>query len=101
MKTMATAMNLYVPPDLRESQPFLAAFAVGLCCSPILNVPRVLQLNKISGTPYPETFRNFFLSPSGWMKYAQTTTDPAFKGMGFGSVLKETITPAYAARCFA
>ena len=30
--------------------------------------------------------------------HAKTASDPAFKGMGFGSVLKETITPAYAAR---
>eukprot|EP00391_Amoebophrya_sp_Ameob2_P005598 CAMPEP_0178983850 /NCGR_PEP_ID=MMETSP0795-20121207/1288_1 /TAXON_ID=88552 /ORGANISM="Amoebophrya sp., Strain Ameob2" /LENGTH=189 /DNA_ID=CAMNT_0020674667 /DNA_START=352 /DNA_END=920 /DNA_ORIENTATION=- len=70
---MATAMNLYVPPDWRESNPFGCAFAVGFGFSPILNVPRIFQLGKIAGDAYPVTFRNFFTSGTGLMKYATNT----------------------------
>ena len=63
----------YVPPDWRESNPFGCAFAVGFGFSPILNVPRIFQLGKIAGDAYPVTFRNFFTSGTGLMKYATNT----------------------------
>ncbi|CAD7929163.1 unnamed protein product [Amoebophrya sp. A25] len=73
MKIMATALNLYVPPDWRESNPFGCAFAVGFGFSPLLNVPRMFQLGKIAGDSYPQTFRNFFTSFGGLQKYAANT----------------------------
>jgi len=73
MKSMATALNLYVPADLRESSPFLCAFGVGFAFSPILNVPRMFQLGKISGDSYPKTFRSLFTSFGGLQKYAANT----------------------------
>merc|ERR1719412_42141 len=73
MKTMATGLNLYVPPEYRESNPFGCAFAVGFGFAPILNIPRVFQLQKVGGDPYPTTLKDFFLSGSGLMKYGQNT----------------------------
>lgn len=73
MKTMATGMNLYVPPEWRESNPFGCAFAVGFCFSPILNIPRIFQLQKIGGHRYPATLGNFFGSFAGLVKYGQNT----------------------------
>ena len=68
MKAMATGLNLYVPAEFRESNPFACAFAVGFGFSPILNVPRIFQLGKIGGDSYPQTFRKFFTSGGGLMK---------------------------------
>jgi len=73
MKAMATAMNLYVPAEWRESNPFGMAFAVGFGFAPILNIPRVFQLQKIGGNAYPTTLKDFFMSGSGLMKYGQNT----------------------------
>lgn len=73
MKQMATTLNLYVPGEVRESYPFASAFAVGLCFSPILNIPRVFQLNKIGGISYPQTFNQYFTSAAGIKSYAQNT----------------------------
>ncbi|CAD7941242.1 unnamed protein product [Amoebophrya sp. A120] len=73
MKILATAMNLYVPPEWREQNPFGCAFGIGFGFSPILNIPRIFQLGKIAGDTYPATFRNFFCSFSGLQKYAANT----------------------------
>jgi len=73
MKQMATTLNLYVPQDMREKYPFASAFAVGLGFSPILNIPRVLQLGKIGGQSYPETFKQYFTSSAGIKSYAENT----------------------------
>merc|ERR1719208_37245 len=73
MKTMATALNLYVPSEWRESNPFGCAFAVGFGFAPILNVPRVFQLQKVGGNSYPATLKEFFMSGSGLVKYCQNT----------------------------
>ena len=40
MKQMAASLNLYVPSQYRESNPFACSFAVGMCFAPILNIPR-------------------------------------------------------------
>ena len=103
MKQMATTLNLYVPQveashsvgtahcinkctrrllsqllscvpqETRRDYPFLSAFAVGMGFSPILNVPRVLQLGKIAGHSYPETFKTYFGSVNGLKMYASNT----------------------------
>lgn len=73
MKQIATTLNLYVPQDFREKHPFGAAFAVGLCFSPILNIPRVFQLGKIGGETYPQVFKNYFTNPAGLKNYASNT----------------------------
>lgn len=73
MKMMATGLNLYVPPEWRESNPFACAFGVGFAFSPLLNVPRMFQLQKIGGNPYPATLSSFFMSGSGLLKYGQNT----------------------------
>lgn len=54
MKQMATSMNLYVPGEFRAAYPFMSNFAVGLGFSPILNIPRMMQLGRISGLTYPQ-----------------------------------------------
>ncbi len=51
-KVCATILNLFVPAKLREKSPFLCAFAVGFGFSPVLNIPRMLQLGIIAGTDY-------------------------------------------------
>jgi len=53
MKQMAASLNLYVPSQYRESNPFACSFAVGMCFAPILNIPRMFQLGRISGLSYP------------------------------------------------
>merc|ERR1712100_756171 len=73
MKQMATTMNLYVPQDIRAAYPFASAFGVGLCFSPILNIPRVFQLGKIAGHSYPETAKTYFTSAKGLQMYASNT----------------------------
>mmetsp|Transcript_41601 Transcript_41601/g.79668 ORF Transcript_41601/g.79668 Transcript_41601/m.79668 type:complete len:263 (-) Transcript_41601:76-864(-) len=73
MKQMATTLNLYVPPDFREKNPFLASFLVGAGFSPILNIPRILQLGRISGERYPETAKSLFTSFGGLRTYAMNT----------------------------
>lgn len=73
MKGMATVLNLYVPAEFRESSPFACAFAVGFGFSPILNVPRMLQLQKIAGDSYPKTFVNLFTSLGGLQRYGANT----------------------------
>eukprot|EP00658_Telonema_sp_P-2_P024002 TRINITY_DN1962_c0_g1_i6.p1 TRINITY_DN1962_c0_g1~~TRINITY_DN1962_c0_g1_i6.p1 ORF type:complete len:261 (+),score=70.00 TRINITY_DN1962_c0_g1_i6:219-1001(+) len=73
MKQIAASLNLYVPQEIRQEYPFASAFGVGVCFSPILNVPRMMQLGRISGNSYPETFRNTFMSGSGLKAYAQNT----------------------------
>lgn len=73
MKSMATALNLYVPADLRDKSPFLCSFGVGFVFSPILNVPRMFQLGKIAGDPYPKTFVSLFTTFGGLQKYAANT----------------------------
>jgi hypothetical protein len=73
MKAMAAQLNLTVPSDLRRDYPFLCSFAVGMGFSPILNVPRMLQLGRISGGSYPEIVRNLFTTSAGLKSYAQNT----------------------------
>merc|ERR1719409_928497 len=73
MKQIAATLNLYVPQDLRENQPFLCAFAVGVGFSPILNVPRMFQLGRVSGQSYPEIARSLFMTSSGLKTYASNT----------------------------
>jgi len=73
MKQMAASLNLYVPSQYRESNPFACSFAVGMCFAPILNIPRMFQLGRISGLSYPEVARNTFMSSKGMVSYAQNT----------------------------
>jgi|ERR1712195_116968 len=73
MKQMAASLNLYVPQQIRQDYPFMSAFGVGVCFSPILNIPRMFQLGRISGQSYPEVARNTFMSGAGWKAYAQNT----------------------------
>jgi len=73
MKQMAATLNLYVPAEYRDSNPFLCSFAVGLGFSPILNIPRVFQLGKISGDTYPTIFKSYFGSAEGFKRYASNT----------------------------
>jgi len=73
MKQMAATLNLYVPQDFRERQPFLASFAVGVVFSPILNVPRMFQLGRVQGERYPDIARSLFTSVSGFKTYANNT----------------------------
>jgi len=73
MKQMAASLNLYVPSEYRESQPFLCSFAVGVVFAPILNIPRMFQLGRISGLSYPEVARNTFMSGKGLMNYGTNT----------------------------
>ena len=60
MKILATTTNLYIPSQWRQELPFLSNFALGLGLSPIFNIPRVLQLGKVSGSSYPQIFNVFF-----------------------------------------
>lgn len=73
MKQMAASLNLYVPQEIRQEYPFASAFGVGVCFSPLLNIPRMMQLGRISGNSYPETARMTFGSLSGWKTYATNT----------------------------
>lgn len=73
MKQMATTLNLYVPQDFREQQPFLCSFAVGVCFSPLLNIPRMFQLGRVSGQSYPQIAKNLFTSAAGLKTYASNT----------------------------
>jgi hypothetical protein len=73
MKQMATTLNLYVPQDFRERQPFLASFAVGVGFSPLLNIPRMMQLGRVGGQTYPQVARGLFTSIAGLKKYATNT----------------------------
>lgn len=73
MKQMATTLNLYVPQDFREKQPFLASFAVGVGFSPLLNIPRMLQLGRVGGQTYPQVARGLFTSVAGLKTYASNT----------------------------
>lgn len=73
MKQMATTLNLYVPQEYRESQPFLCSFAVGVGFAPILNVPRMFQLGRVSGQSYPEIGRNLFTTAAGFKTFASNT----------------------------
>lgn len=73
MKQIATTLNLYVPQDYRERQPFLCSFAVGVVFSPILNIPRMFQLGRVSGQRYPEIAKNLFCSMPGLKTYASNT----------------------------
>merc|ERR1711934_1016904 len=65
MKQMAASLNLYVPSKIREEYPFASAFAVGMGFSPVLNIPRMFQLGRISGLSYPQVFRQTFASVQG------------------------------------
>eukprot|EP00854_Cymbomonas_tetramitiformis_P015367 gene15367-18181_t len=73
MKQMATSLNLYVPGDFRAAYPFMSNFAVGVGFAPILNVPRMLQLGRVSGLSYPEAFSKNFLSAAGLKGYVANT----------------------------
>mmetsp|Transcript_25935 Transcript_25935/g.35804 ORF Transcript_25935/g.35804 Transcript_25935/m.35804 type:complete len:285 (-) Transcript_25935:152-1006(-) len=73
MKQMATSLNLYVPGDFRAAYPFASNFAIGVGFSPILNVPRMLQLGRISGLSYPEAIKRTFMTTEGLKGYAQNT----------------------------
>lgn len=74
MKQTASTLNLLVPQDWRAESPYLCNAVVGCLATPILNVPRALQLGKVDGIAYPQTFRSFFLSgSSGYRKYALNT----------------------------
>jgi hypothetical protein len=73
MKQMATTLNLSVPQEFRKESPFLASFLVGVGFSPILNIPRMLQLGRVSGQKYPEIVKGLFTSAAGWKNYATNT----------------------------
>lgn len=73
MKQIATTLNLYVPQEFRQESPFLSAFAVGAGFSPILNVPRMLQLGRVGGQRYPEIAKNLFTTSAGLKTYATNT----------------------------
>lgn len=73
MKILATTTNLYIPSEWRRDHPFTMNFLLGLGLSPLFNIPRVLQLGKVSGASYPETFRSFFMTGAGLKAYAQNT----------------------------
>lgn len=73
MKSMAAQLNLYVPPEYRRDYPFLCAGAVGMGFAPILNVPRMLQLGRISGDSYPTIARQVFMTSTGLKSYFQNT----------------------------
>mmetsp|Transcript_11897 Transcript_11897/g.14150 ORF Transcript_11897/g.14150 Transcript_11897/m.14150 type:complete len:283 (-) Transcript_11897:568-1416(-) len=73
MKQMATSLNLYVPGEFREAYPFLSNMAVGVGFSPILNVPRMLQLGRIGGQSYPEVIKSTFMTSAGFKGYLQNT----------------------------
>lgn len=73
MKQIAATLNLYVPQELRQEQPFLCSFAVGVAFAPILNIPRMFQLGRVAGQSYPEIGRNVFMSASGLKSYAANT----------------------------
>jgi len=73
MKQIATTLNLYVPQDFRERQPFLCSFVVGAGFSPILNVPRMFQLGRVSGQKYPEIAKELFTTGKGLRTYATNT----------------------------
>merc|ERR1712070_1046617 len=51
----------------------LASFMVGASFSPILNVPRMMQLGRVSGQRYPEIFRETFMTGKGLKNYAMNT----------------------------
>lgn len=72
MKQMATTLNLYVPQEIRAEYPFASAFAVGLCFSPILNIPRMFQLGKVGGVSYPQTMKQLS-SAEGMKGYVKNT----------------------------
>jgi len=73
MKVLATTTNLYIPSEWRRDYPFLSNFLLGVGLSPLFNIPRVLQLGKVSGASYPDTFRSFFTTSAGLKSYAQNT----------------------------
>lgn len=72
-KTLATVSNLYIPSEWRRDYPFLSNFFLGVGLSPLYNIPRVLQLGKVSGATYPNTFRSSFMSLPGLKSYAMNT----------------------------
>eukprot|EP00959_Pyramimonas_sp_CCMP1952_P042362 886041-Pyramimonas_sp.AAC.1 len=41
--------------------------------SPILNVPRMLQLGRLSGLSYPQAFQSTFMTGAGLKGYVQNT----------------------------
>jgi hypothetical protein len=63
MKQMASSLNLYVPQQYREEYPFLSNFAIGVGFSPLLNLPRMLQLGRIGGQSYPQASTRLRQSP--------------------------------------
>lgn len=73
MKVLATTTNLYVPSEWRRDHPFLSNFALGVGLAPLYNFPRMLQLGKVSGAAYPDTFRSLFMSKAGLKSYAENT----------------------------
>jgi len=73
MKILQTTTNLYIPSEWRKEYPFLSNFLLGVGLSPLFNIPRVLQLGKVSGATYPNTFRSFFMSFRGWGSYLHNT----------------------------
>eukprot|EP00242_Pyramimonas_sp_CCMP2087_P003734 CAMPEP_0198209784 /NCGR_PEP_ID=MMETSP1445-20131203/17728_1 /TAXON_ID=36898 /ORGANISM="Pyramimonas sp., Strain CCMP2087" /LENGTH=288 /DNA_ID=CAMNT_0043883663 /DNA_START=76 /DNA_END=942 /DNA_ORIENTATION=+ len=73
MKQIATSLNLYVPAEFKNDYPFMSAFAVGMGFSPILNIPRMMQLGRLSGLSYPQAFQSTFMTGAGLKGYAQNT----------------------------
>lgn len=73
MKQLATSLNLYVPGEFRAEYPFLSNAAVGVGFSPILNIPRMLQLGRIGGLSYPEAIKSNFMTSAGFKGYLQNT----------------------------
>lgn len=73
MKILQTTTNLYIPSEWRKEYPFMSNFLLGVGLSPLFNIPRVLQLGKVSGASYPQTFRSFFMSVDGLKSYAHNT----------------------------
>eukprot|EP00122_Pirum_gemmata_P017114 Pgem_evm2s16016 len=57
MKSCAAILNLMIPQDYKREHPFSSSFLTGVIFAPALNVPRMMQLGKISNIPYTQTLR--------------------------------------------
>jgi hypothetical protein len=73
MKGTASTLNLFIPPELREYGPFTASFVTGFVSSPVLNVPRMLQMAKINGESYPSAAQRLFTTGAGLRTYLGNT----------------------------
>lgn len=73
MKGLAASLNLSTPQQVREANPFLANFACGIAFSPVLNVPRMLQLAKINGESYARASARLFTTGAGLRTFSHNT----------------------------